>query len=209
VLDAGCGSGRVTERLCERLPRGTIVALDPSATMLTEARRRLARFADRVTLVRADLARPLPVRPVDAVFSTASFHWIQDHDALFASLAGVLRPGGRLVAQCGGTGNIARVQAAARAAGVDLDPTHFATPADTERRLRAAGFADVQCWLQEEPTPLAPGERLETYLRTVCLRRHLEVLPPDAREPFVREVARCLGAPVIDYVRLNILARRA
>ena len=178
VLDAGCGSGRVTERLCERLPRGRIVALDLSATMLTEARRRLARFADRVTLVRADLARPLPVRPVDAVFSTATFHWIQDHDALFAGLAGVLRPGGRLVAQCGGTGNIGRVQAAAR----------------------AAGLADVQCWLQAELTPLAPGEPLETYLRTVCLRRHLEVLPPDAREPFVREVARCLGAPVIDYV---------
>jgi trans-aconitate 2-methyltransferase len=209
VLDAGCGSGRVTERLCERLPRGEVVALDLSAAMLAQAGQRLARFGGRVRLVRADLARPLPLRPVDAVFSTATFHWVKDHDALFAGLAAVLRSGGPLVAQCGGAGNIERVHAAARAAGVDLNPTHFATPSDTEHRLRAAGFVDVRCWLQQEPTPLAPGAPIETYLRTVCLRRHLEVLPASEREPFVRQVARRLGQPTIDYVRLNILARRA
>ncbi len=209
VLDAGCGSGRVTAHLCERLPRGTVVALDLSCAMLVEARRRLAPFDERVVFVRADLARSLPVQAVDAVFSTATFHWVRDHDALFANLAAVLRPGGRLVAQCGGAGNIERVHAAARAAGVDLDPTHFATPADTERRLAAAGFADVQCWLHHEPTSIAPSVRLEAYLRTVCLREHLDMLTAADRAPFLREVVRRLDPPVIDYVRLNILARRA
>jgi len=209
VLDAGCGSGRVTEHLCERLPGGAVVALDLSSAMLAEARRRLAPFGERVSFVRADLARPLPLQTVDVVFSTATFHWVRDHDALFTNLAAVLRPGGPLAAQCGGAGNIERVHAAARAAGVDLDPTHFATPADTEQRLCAAGFVDVRCWLQEEPTTLALDEPLETYLRTVCLHRHLEVLSEGDRDPFVREVARRLGEPVIDYVRLNILARRS
>lgn len=209
VLDAGCGSGRVTERLCQRLPRGAVVALDLSWAMLAEARRRLAPFGDRVSFVRADLARPLPLQHVDAIFSTATFHWVRDHDALFTHLAAVLRPRGSLVAQCGGAGNIERVHAAARAAGVDLDPTHFATPAETEWRLRAAGFVDVCCWLQPEPTVLPAGEPLETYLRTVCLRQHLDLLPDGDRKPFLREVARRLGEPVIDYVRLNILARRA
>lgn len=209
VLDAGCGSGRVTEHLCNRLPGGTVVALDLSSAMLIEARRRLAAFGERVVLVRADLARPIPTQLVDAVFSTATFHWIRDHDALFSNLAAVLRPGGALVAQCGGAGNIERVHAAARAAGVDLDPTYFATPADTKRRLTAAGFADVRCWLHREPTTIGSGERFHTYLRTVCLRQHLEALSPGDREQFVREVARRLGEPVIDYVRLNILARRA
>lgn len=103
-----------------------------------------------------------------------------------------------LVAQCGGIGNIARVHAAARAAGVDLDPTHFATPADTERRLRAAGFLDVRCWLQPEPEPtvLPPGEPFETYLRTVCLRQHIQRLPEGDRAPCLHEVARRLGEPV-------------
>src|SRR5688572_16159935 len=97
VLDAGCGSGRVTEQLAARLPRGRVVALDASDAMLDEARRRLAPFGERIEYVLADLAEPLPIAdPVDAVLSTATFHWVLDHDALFRNLAAVLRPGGRL-----------------------------------------------------------------------------------------------------------------
>ncbi len=116
VLDAGCGSGRVTELLLERLPDGQVVALDGSAAMIDEARRRLAtaEAAGRVTFVTADLLDPLPIDPpVDAILSTATFHWITDHDALFRNLAAVIRPGGRFVAQCGGAGNVATVLAAA------------------------------------------------------------------------------------------------
>ena len=81
----------------------------------TSARDRLARFGDRVSYVVADLGSPIPLdEPVDAVLSTATFHWVPDHDALFANLAAVLRHGGWLVAQCGGVGNIANVQARAR-----------------------------------------------------------------------------------------------
>ena len=209
VLDAGCGSGRVTEQLCRRLPRGRVIALDRSAAMVTEAQRRLAPYASRTTVLCADLAKPLPLRSVDAIFSTATFHWIHDHKALFAHLAAVLRPDGQLVAQCGGAGNIARVHAAAKAAGVDLEATHFATPARTKQRLEAAGFVDVRCWLQPEPTPLEPGQPFETYLRTVCLRPHLDQLAASEQPAFLRNVMEQLGEPVIDYVRLNITARRS
>ena len=112
VLDAGCGTGRVTEQLLQRLPRGTVIALDGSPAMIDAARERLARFGDRIDYVVADLGRPLPVDgSVDAVLSTATFHWVPDHDALFANLAAVTRPGGWLVAQCGGAGNVARIEA--------------------------------------------------------------------------------------------------
>lgn len=77
VLDAGCGSGRVTELLPPRLPRGRVVGLDASAAMIEQARRRLEPFGDGARLVVADLLRPLPLRaPMDAVFSTATFHWV-------------------------------------------------------------------------------------------------------------------------------------
>jgi trans-aconitate 2-methyltransferase len=112
VLDAGCGTGAVTATLLERLPRGRVVARDGSAPMLGAARERFAGDG-RVSFVQADLERslagqlgaPAPV-PVDAVVSTSTFHWVRDHDALFRSLAGVLRPGGQLVVDCGGSGNI-------------------------------------------------------------------------------------------------------
>src|SRR5436305_5163708 len=61
VLDAGCGSGRVTEQLLERLPAGRVVAVDAAPSMLVEARRRLARFGERVWFVECDLGRPLPI----------------------------------------------------------------------------------------------------------------------------------------------------
>ena len=211
VLDAGCGSGRVTEQLLERLPHGRVIAADAAPSMLVEARRRLERFGDRVTLVECDLGRPLPLAgPVDAVLSTATFHWVPDHDALFANLAAVLRPGGRLVAQCGGVGNVASVHAAAAELMGDgwQGPWNFATPEETKARLESAGFVDVETWLHEEPTPIEPGEPMETFLTTVILREHLQRVPERERADFVRRVAERLPSSTIDYVRLNILARR-
>jgi trans-aconitate 2-methyltransferase len=211
VLDAGCGSGRVTELLAERLPRGHVVALDASASMIEAARERLARFGDRVDYVVADLGHPLPIdEPVDAILSTATFHWVPDHDALFLNLAAVIRPGGWLVAQCGGAGNIASIRAVLATIGDGwLGASHFETPLDTVQRLDAAGFADIECWLTDEPTRFEPGEPFETFLRTVIMGAHVQRLPEDERDAFVREVASRLPEPVVDYVRLNITARRS
>jgi trans-aconitate 2-methyltransferase len=209
VLDAGCGSGRVTELLAERLPAGTIVALDGSPSMIEAARRRLAPFGDRIEYVVADLGRPLPIAPVDAILSTATFHWVPDHDALFRNLAAVLRPGGRMVAQCGGAGNIASIEQVLKTVGDGWIGVHqFETPEATTRRLEAAGFVDIECWLNDEPTRMEPGEPFLAYLRTVVLGAHLERLPPDQRDAFVETVASRLPGTTIDYVRLNIVARQ-
>jgi trans-aconitate 2-methyltransferase len=145
VLDAGCGTGRVTEQLLERLPTGRVVALDASEAMLDLARARLARFGDRVTFAHHDLGRPLRLpRPVDAIVSTATFHWVRDQDALYASLATALRPRGSLAAQCGGTGNCASVFAAMEALGErPYERLRFSSPEEAREHLVAAGFRDV------------------------------------------------------------------
>ena len=211
VLDAGCGTGRVTEALLERLPNGHAVALDGSLAMVEEARTRLARFEDRASFLVADLGSPIPLdQPADAILSTATFHWVPDHDALFANLAAVLRDGGLLVAQCGGVGNIANVQRVLAGIGDGwLGPVHFETPLDTTARLDASGFVDIECWLTDEPTRFDAGEPFQSYLRTVVLGAHLERLPEGERDAFVTAVAAGLGEPTIDYVRLNIVARRS
>ena len=207
VLDAGCGSGTVTDQLLARLPAGRVVAVDGSARMLKEARRRMAGSVHQVSFVHADLAQPLPVEPVDAVVSSATLHWISDHRAVFANLAAVLRSGGRLSAQCGGAGNVASVQRALDEIGfAGPNPWHFATAEEAEAELSAAGFVDIQTWLTPAPAPIPPQD-LEPYLATVVLGSHLEHLPAVERHDFVRAVSERLPAPEIDYVRLNLVAR--
>ncbi len=210
VLDAGCGSGRVTERLLERLPTGSVVALDGSRGMVQEAAARLQRFGPQVEYVVADLARPLPLAPVDAVLSTATFHWIPDHDALFRNLAAVMKPGGQLVAQCGGEGNLRRVMAILD----DLDPGRalyrpwfFASPDVTAERLEAAGFTGLRVWLSDEPTTI-PADSVADYLRTIILGSTLERMAVADREPLVQAMAARLADGHLDYVRLNIDGRR-
>jgi trans-aconitate 2-methyltransferase len=210
VIDAGCGSGRVTEALIARLPSGRVIGVDQSASMIDAARERLG---DRAELHVADLATFDLGLQADAILSTATFHWIADHDALFARLRAHLRPGGLLVAQCGGQGNIASVHAAAREAMAAepfapsfegwRGPGNFAAPDETEARLRAAGFAQARAWLQERPvTPDEP----HAYLTEINLGAHLGRLPEDLRPRFVDAVIERLGGPpvTIDYVRLNI-----
>ena len=210
VLDAGCGSGRLTERLLERLPRGSVVALDGSAAMLEEAARRLARFGDRVTYVRADLAAPpLPVGGlVDAVLSTATFHWVRDHDRLFTGLSGVLRPGGQLSVQCGGEGNFSAVIAAVRAEGIETaDRFHFAGVGETVERLVRLGFVDVRAWLTPQTIPFETADELEAYILTPYLRPATG-LPEAELKRLARAVAARLPALALDYVRLDLVARR-
>ena len=168
VLDAGCGTGQVTEALRERLPDGHVVALDASPSMVDRARARLG--ADRMTYLAHDLLDPIPIGPVDAILSTATFHWIADHDRLFANLAAVLRPDGPLAAQCGGWAISAGERAAERAAGIDLMATKvYPTPEETWTRLEARGLHRHRV-LAARRTPVElPAGELEPYLRTVIL----------------------------------------
>jgi trans-aconitate 2-methyltransferase len=213
VLDAGCGSGRVTQLLLERLPRGHVIAVDAAPAMVEEARSALG---DRATTFVADLQELTVAHPVDAAFSNAVFHWVPDHDRLFERLFTALKPGGRLVAQCGGEGNIDRFHAIARDVASEAPyaehlagwrgPWNFASAEVTRERLERAGFDEIETWL--EPWPVRPPEPLE-YLRTVCLGHHLLALPEDLRDSYARTVAaRCNDPITLEYVRLNMEARR-
>jgi trans-aconitate 2-methyltransferase len=211
ILDAGCGSGRVTEELVDAGAR--VIAVDASEGMVEMTREKLG---DRVDARVGDLAELELEEPVDAVFSNAVFHWLPDHDALFARMFAALKPGGRLVAQCGGKGNVASLIGVLVEVAADerFEPHfrdftggwNFRGPEETEERLRGAGFEDVSCWLQDkEVRPEEP----EAFVRTVTLGPHLAKLPEELKDPFVEAVLARMGEPVVlDYVRLNISARR-
>jgi len=209
VLDAGCGSGRVTARLLERLPDGRVLCVDASESMIEKAREALG---DRADYLVADLAQLELTEQVDVIFSTATFHWLPDHNRLFERLHAALRPGGQLVAQCGGAGNVA--EHAAHIVDVAMRPefvTHFegmnviwnfATPEETEERLRRAGFERVSCRLEEK---LVQPEDPYAFTTTVTMGPHLARLPEEKRRTFAEAVLAQENDPLtLRYVRLNI-----
>ena len=158
---------------------------------------------------------------MDAAFSNAVFHWIKDHDALFARLHAALRPGAPLVAQCGGKGNIdgfrrladevAAEQPFAEHMASFEGPWNYAAPAETEERLRARRLRRRRA-AGSSPGPSNPAEPLE-YASTVCLGNHLAGAPRAAaarrsREEVVRRsgqaVAPRLRAPEHHRPRIDV-----
>ncbi len=224
VVDAGCGTGRLTADLLERLPNGHVIAIDASANMLDVAAEHLRpRFGDQVSFLQADLQRLTLPQPVDAIFSTATFHWIADHDLLFEHLFAALRPGGHLVAQCGGGANIAGLMA--QVAALQQEPEfapyyqnwrefwEFADAETTSDRLERAGFEDIVTSVEEAPTTLPNAPEYRDFLETVVLRAHIEPLPDQAhKDAFLDRLTDLSAASdqpfYLDYWRLNLAGRR-
>ena len=230
ILDLGCGSGRLTERLASQMHDGVIVGLDLSPKMLAEAQARLSarrppsgprRVDDdgvAVHLVRGDGAHLPFAERFDAVFSAATFHWIHDHDMLFASIHRALAPGGRLVAQCGGGPNLLVLLDRAhdlmdaprysRWFGGWSDPWNFADVPATIERMERAGFTRVHVSLEPAPTPLTDAASYSAFLSTVCVRHHVARLPQDERPGFLDALAAQAAADdppfTLDYWRLNV-----
>ncbi len=223
VIDAGCGTGRLTELLLDRLPNGHVMALDQSVNMLEQASAHLTpRFGDRVEFRQTDLASLDLDKAADAIFSTATFHWITDHDRLFAGLYRALKPGGWLVAQCGGGPNIAALNAEAQRTMLEAPfaehfgdwtgPWLFATPEETEARLRDAGFVEVDAHLVEAPVTLDSEDAYREFLTTVVFGTHLGRLPEALRASFIERLVRWSAGQEtpwhLDYWRLNLIGRR-
>jgi trans-aconitate 2-methyltransferase len=216
ALDAGCGSGRVTRHLLDRLPRGKVIGVDGSPSMIALALENLEPYGERIELIASDLLELELAEPVDVVYSNATFHWILDHQRLFGRLFAWLRPGGVLEAQCGGEGNVAEWKRAVEASEGDerFAPYlrgmpasyNFASVGDTEERLVRAGFEVGRVWV--EPKVVEPREPRD-FVRACGLSQHLVRLPDELHDEFIDALLNSLPRPlVLRFVRLNISARR-
>ncbi len=223
ILDAGCGTGRLTAELAEALPRGHIIGVDLSQNMLRSAREHLAGFELRVSLLACDLSHLPFENAFDGIVSTAAFHWVLDHDQLFESLYRALVAGGWLEAQCGGGPNVARVRERANllAASTEFaayfvdfrEPWLFQGAESAAESLRRVGFAAVETSVEPALTVLDNAEHYSEFVRNIIFHRHLERIPTEAqRGQFMArltEQAAHDDPPFsLDYWRLNLRGRK-
>lgn len=223
ILDAGCGSGRVTAELLKAFPKAKVTGLDASANMVEEARKTLEPFAERMEVRQLDLLELAAEQKFDVVFSTAVFHWIKDHGRLFANLFRALRPGGLLLAQCGGGPNLNKLRERAdRARNL---PEFAAFFRDWERvweypgpeveaeRVRRAGFTDVITGLEETPATLPDEQTFRAFCANITLGPYVQRLPQELQDRFLdnidQEAAKDNPPFTLDYWRLNMQARKA
>lgn len=220
ILDIGCGTGRLTSELAARAPAAVVTAIDRSAAMLDEAHRW---WGGRIAFARADAVALPFCTAFDAVFSTATFHWVLDHDRLFEEIHRVLAPRGRLVSQAGGGPNLAQLRTRAHAllrepefeASIDgwREPWHYATVDETRARLARIGFERIDVSLEAAPTRFETAAAYAEFVSCVCLRRQMDLVAPAMRDEYMRRITAMAAADdppfTLDYWRLNIAGRKA
>jgi SAM-dependent methyltransferase len=210
ILDIGCGEGSLTEQIAAR--GAIVVGIDNSADMVSAAR---ARGLDAR---RVDAEALRFEAEFDAVFSNAVLHWIANHDALLDGVCRALRPGGRFVAESGGHGNIASIEAAIGVvlARRGLEPStrrYYPTDREYAARLAAHHFTVQEISLIPRPTPLPTGIRgwLGIFERSTLdrLGGDSEATVDEIEELLRPSLCDSQGRWTADYVRLRFVAVKA
>jgi trans-aconitate 2-methyltransferase len=225
VLDAGCGTGRLTADLLEALPNGHVIGVDLSQNMLGSAREHLSGdFGSRLNLVACDLLHLPFKRRFDVIVSTAAFHWVLDPDRLFRDLHDLLVPDGRMEAQCGGGPNVVRLRERANSLMASpkfarffvgfREPWLFQNAEQAAAALKRAGFIDIETSVESAPTVLDNAEHFREFVPNIIFRRHLQNLPNEnLRTEFIENLTRQAAKDdppfLLDYWRLNLRGRAA
>jgi SAM-dependent methyltransferase len=213
ILDLGCGTGHLTDRIADACAE--VVGIDQSAEMIETAREA---HPDR-QFVRVD-ARDFDVEePFDAVFSNAALHWIHEQDDVIDAVAEALEPGGRFVAELGGTGNVGIIVGAiqteldARGYEPPTEPWYFPTVGEHATRLEDHGFEVRYARLFDRPTELEEGENGLAAWIEMFGDRLLGPVPESERGAVVSAVEDRLredlyddGTWTADYRRLRFVA---
>lgn len=199
ILDLGCGTGHLTAELATAVgEEGRVLGIDQSTEMVEEAR---AEYPD-LEFVRADAREFAAVEDFDAVFSNAALHWISDQDAVTGSVADLLQPGGRFVAELGGAGNVATIVDAVESAcakrGYDVeDPWYFPTVGEHATHLESHGFEVRYARLFDRPTDLDGESGLREWIGMFG-DSLLAPLSPEEREAVVADVEDRLRGELYD-----------
>jgi SAM-dependent methyltransferase len=215
ILDVGCGTGQLTADIAKS--GAEVVGLDLSAEMIATASSNFPQLRFEV----ADIAATNFESEFDAVFSNAALHWVRDQEGAIIAMARALRPGGRLVLEMGGRGNIQQIWNAAMQALTDmgvkdpekLSPWFYPSIGEYAPMLESYGMAVTFAVLFDRPTQLEGGERgLRIWLEMFGMFAS-HVLKPEKRGELMRRIETLLrpalfhdGLWTVDYKRLRMIA---
>jgi trans-aconitate methyltransferase len=217
ILDLGCGTGALAQQIADA--GATVVGVDASAAMIVQAQKNYPDLDFRV----ADAVSMQFAESFDAVFSNAALHWVRPPELAAARVFAALKPGGRLVLEMGGKGNVARVLRAAITAGrqmgidltADIEINYFPSIGEYAGLLEQAGFTVSSAILFDRPTLLSDGDAgLANWIR-MFRPAALAAIPEHRQSEFLRAMeSQCKidlqrnGEWHADYRRLRITANR-
>ncbi|MDB9525506.1 methyltransferase domain-containing protein [Oscillatoria sp. CS-180] len=216
VLDLGCGTGQLTQKIADQ--GASVIGIDADPTMIAEAQRQFP----QLTFVVADARHFTLPSPADAIFSNAALHWIPEQTDVAARMIAALKPGGRLVAEFGGYGNIATVLAAIAQARQALDlgsfpasPWYFPSISAYTGLLEEQGFEVQFARLYDRPTPLQGEDGLLNWLQMFATRFWADLSSQQVQDLLPKVVA--IARPDLykdnqwwaDYRRIQVIAYKS
>lgn len=185
VMDAGCGTGRVTKIIANNVKRGKVYAVDVDENMITNAKMNLKDFSN-ILFIKSDLSEVKLPEKIDLIFSNVAIHWILDHEKLFTNFWNLLKPGGELLIQCGGKGNLGTIPNILEKIRKSNNfihyfknwkiPWNFASSTDTIKILEKTGFKDVQASLTERTAKFGNFQEYILFMKTVVMKPYLSYL---------------------------------
>ena len=230
VLDAGCGSGRLTKIISTKLPKGKVFAVDLDSSMIKLANERLGKISN-VKFIQSNICDIELQDKIDVIFSNAVLHWISNHRKVSGNFWQILKPNGQLSIQCGGYGNLTKTLYVFNKVRKSLEfcnyfcnrkgesiwnePWYFAKAEDTEKILKEIGFKNIEVSLENKVAKFHDKEDYFIFIKTIVLRPYLEYLSNDKlKNMFAKAVVHEIETNFkelqwkLDYVRLNIHAKK-
>ena len=229
VLDAGCGSGRLTKILSIKVPQGKVIAVDSNLSMIRLAKENLTKFSN-IEFIKMDISEIIELKEkVDVVFSNAVLHWILNHKKIFEQFWEILKPDGQLLIQCGGYRNLTKTLNIFNKVSNSKEfynyfsynkqddiwnqTWYFAKKEDTEKLLQEIGFRNIQVFLEHKEAKFNNKEEYFIFIKTIVLIPYLKYLPNEMlKDKFAKSVVEEIETNAkelqwkLDYVRLNINA---
>jgi trans-aconitate methyltransferase len=215
VLDLGCGTGHLTQRIHER--GGVVTGIDSSPEMVWQAKETYHDIDFEI----ADGADFKFEKPFDAVFSNATLHWILNADACIKCVYDALKPGGRFVAEMGGKGNMSKIVAAMQKVltahgytGLAVKQQwYFPSIGEYASKLEAHGFRVTFAAHFDRDTLLQDGRQGVSKWLNMFAPVYFEGIEQQEKQQILNEITDLLepdymknGQWYADYKRLRFVA---